>query len=104
MIEITKRVYEVNNEEITFQCPELEIEVELFGINGQITHEVGCGYEANLTIDAISIYDKNGNVINDKIDDIEGLKEELAENMIVEYGNLMIDADECKILGNFLRD
>ena len=102
MIEITKTTYTISNESVNFSCDEYEI--ELYNINGEITHEAGCGYEVDIDSQsvAISIMNEEGEDITEQVSDLEALKEELVENLIVEYGNLEFDIDICKVLENYL--
>jgi len=104
MIEITKTTYTVSNESISHYCEDLGIEIELYNITGTITHEVGCGYEVNIDPDevSISITNEDGEDITEKVNDPYGLKQDLIESLVIEYGNLEFDCDICGTIGNYL--
>ncbi len=104
MIEIIKTTYQVSNESISHYCGEIDIEIELYNINGTITHEVGCGYEVNIDPDevSISITNESGEDIAKKVNDLYGLKQDLIESLVIEYGNLEFDADICKTIENYI--
>ena len=77
MIEITKTTYTISNESVNYSCDKYEL--ELYNINGEISHEVGCGYEVNIDPQsvAISITNMDGKDITEQVSDLEALKKSL---------------------------
>jgi hypothetical protein len=104
MIEVIKKTYAISNEEISSYCDELGVEVVLENINGEITREEGCGYEVDIDPSSvsISIINDDGVDITEKVSDLSALKEELVENLVIDYDNLVFDTDICFILKSYL--
>ena len=118
MLEVIKKTYRVEDEEITeytnltLECNELEeneYEIEIgFSVNGEIIVEDGFGaYTEDLDVKINSIttaVDGNTIYIQDRFD-VEGLEEEIKEYLVVtSYENLEFEGSIRPLLESYLEN
>ena len=116
MLEVIKKTYRVEDEEITeytnltLQCDELEDEYEVeveFEVNGEIIVEDGFGQDTEdvkVKINSITTAVDGNTIYIHDIFDMEGLEEEIKEYLVVtSYENLEFDGDIKSLLESHLK-
>ena len=115
MLEVIKKTYKIDNEELvesvtlTLQCDELEDEYDVevvYKVDGEITKEIGCGADVEdveVKIDFITTVIDGNTIYIHELFDIEGLEEEIKEYLNVsDYELLEFEGDMKSLLESHL--